>query len=53
MLQDDGPRSFTTASADFPLEETRLAGIYILTIIGVIGTVGYGVALQTHAVSRG
>lgn len=35
----------------FPIETTRFQGIYILTLISVGGTVGYGVALMTQAVS--
>ncbi|KAK8034733.1 hypothetical protein PG993_009728 [Apiospora rasikravindrae] len=35
-------------SLDFPLESARLQGVYILSIIGSLGTVGYGLGLMTR-----
>jgi hypothetical protein len=37
--------------SDFPIEKARLKGAALLVIITVAGTVGYGVALMTRAVS--
>ncbi|KAK7935451.1 hypothetical protein PG985_000946 [Apiospora marii] len=37
-------------SLDFPLESARLRGVYILSIIGSLGTVGYGLGLMTRTV---
>ncbi|KAI1821718.1 major facilitator superfamily domain-containing protein [Xylaria intraflava] len=42
-------RPRTSDISDFPIESTRLTGIHYLTIISVLGTVGYGVALMTRA----
>jgi hypothetical protein len=38
-------------SPDFPIEKTRLKGAYVALAISVLGTVGYGLALMTRAVS--
>lgn len=37
---------------NFPLERTRLRGIYFLIAISALGTVGYGLALMTKTVCR-
>lgn len=49
-LQDQG-LSRGRDSAEFPLERTRLRGIYLLIAITTLGTVGYGLALMTKTVS--
>lgn len=38
-------------SPDFPLESTRLRGIYTLSAITVLGIVGYGLTLKYRGVS--
>lgn len=35
---------------DFPIERTRLKGIYVLVTISALGTLGYGLALMSEAV---
>ncbi|KAK7967025.1 uncharacterized protein PG986_001302 [Apiospora aurea] len=35
-------------SLDFPLESARLQGVYILSIVGSLGAVGYGLVLMTQ-----
>jgi hypothetical protein len=37
--------------SDFPIEKARLRGATVMVVITVAGTVGYGVALMTRAVS--
>lgn len=44
-------RSFDGHELDFPIEKTRLEGVYILVIVSGLGTLGYGLALMTEAVS--
>lgn len=36
---------------DFPIERTRLRGIFALITISALGTLGYGLALMTKTVS--
>lgn len=38
-------------SPDFPIEATRLKGVYFLIVASALGSVGYGLALMTRAVS--
>ena len=38
-------------SPDFPLERTRLRGIYVLSTITVLGIIGYGLTLKFRGVS--
>lgn len=33
-------------SPEFPLEETRLRGVYLLTAVTVVGLIGYGLTLK-------
>ncbi|KAK1764932.1 MFS general substrate transporter [Phialemonium atrogriseum] len=47
-LQDEGSSYDGSASPDFPLEKTRLKGIYVLITISALGTLGYGLALMTR-----
>jgi hypothetical protein len=37
--------------SDFPIEQTRCAGIYTLIILSAAGTAAYGVALNEKTVS--
>jgi MFS family permease len=37
--------------SDFPIEKARLRGATVMVVVTVAGTVGYGVALMTRAVS--
>jgi len=41
--------SFDGDSPDFPIEATRLKGIYFLIVASALGSVGYGLALMTKA----
>lgn len=36
---------------DFPIEKTRMKGIYAMVISSTIGIVGYGLVLMTRTVS--
>jgi hypothetical protein len=47
-----GQASFDGDSPDFPIEATRLKGVYFLIIASALGSVGYGLALMTKAVSH-
>jgi hypothetical protein len=38
-------------SPEFPIEVTRLKGVYFLIVASALGSVGYGLALMTRAVS--
>ncbi|KAI1084015.1 major facilitator superfamily domain-containing protein [Whalleya microplaca] len=51
MAQKMGRRDLQRGDdiSDFPIEAIRLRGIYILTVISAVGTVGYGIALMTRA----
>lgn len=50
-LSRDRPEPVHNESADFPIEKTRLKGIYVLITVSALGTVGYGVALMTKTVN--
>ncbi|KAK4177901.1 major facilitator superfamily domain-containing protein [Triangularia setosa] len=42
----------STTTTAFPLEKTRLRGIYLLVLISSLGTLGYGLALVKNAPFR-
>ncbi|KAK4644965.1 hypothetical protein QC761_309580 [Podospora bellae-mahoneyi] len=44
-----GDEDFDKNSPGFPLEKTRLEGVYILHAITVLGIIGYGLALKFRA----
>lgn len=46
-----GDEDFDKNSPGFPLEKTRLKGVYTLHAITVLGIIGYGLALKFRAVS--
>ena len=47
-----GQETLNGDSAEFPIETIRLKGAYVLIIASALGSVGYGLALMTKAVSR-
>lgn len=51
-LSNGNGRSFDGHEPDFPIEETRLKGAYMLIIVSALGTLGYGLALMARTVSR-
>ncbi|KAK0667876.1 major facilitator superfamily domain-containing protein, partial [Cercophora samala] len=48
-VQRGGDEGFDKNSPGFPLEKTRLRGIYTLHTITVLGIIGYGLALEFRA----
>ncbi|KAK7953652.1 Major facilitator superfamily transporter, partial [Apiospora saccharicola] len=47
-LKADKGEQLDKLSLDFPLESARLRGVYILSIMGSLGAVGYGLGLMTR-----
>jgi hypothetical protein len=50
LAQSQGLK-YDKKSPDFPLERTRLRGIYVLSTITVLGIIGYGLTLKFRGVS--
>ena len=48
--QDESGGDRDGDALEFPLEKTRLRGIYFLIAISSLGTLGYGLALMTRTV---
>ncbi|KAL2197115.1 major facilitator superfamily domain-containing protein [Corynascus similis CBS 632.67] len=46
QLRKDKGADYDKKSPEFPLEKTRLRGIYVLTATTVIGIIGYGLTLK-------
>ena len=50
-LARDHQEQVYNLSPEFPIEKTRLKGVYLLITISAMGTVGYGLALMTKTVN--
>lgn len=50
MVGDEAGKREPPTAADFPLEKIRLRGLHFLSLVTVLGLVGYGVALEVRAV---
>ncbi|KAK4186128.1 MFS general substrate transporter [Podospora australis] len=49
LSEANGGKEYDKNSPDFPLERTRLRGVYTLSTITVLGIIGYGLALKFRA----